>query len=59
LEELRANKENDKIKIIILSNLSGEKEIEKSKTLGADDYIIKAGINMSDIVNKIKVYLQE
>jgi DNA-binding response OmpR family regulator len=43
-----------KIPVIMLSNLGQMNEINKAISMGAKDYIIKANINLEDIVNKTK-----
>ena len=44
--------------VILLTNLNSEDLIERSYSLGADDYLIKAEVSLTDLVNKIKQYLE-
>lgn len=45
------------IKIIMFSNLSSQQDIQKSKALGAIDYLIKANTTPKELINKIEQYL--
>lgn len=54
LETLKKKGEFKDTKIIIMSNLGQEIDIEHGKELGADDYIIKASCSISDIAQKVK-----
>lgn len=58
IEEVKKIEEIKKIPIIILSNLGQESDIEKSKTLGAVDYLVKADFKMKEIIEKVKKYLK-
>lgn len=40
--------------IIIVSNLGQQKDIEKAKALGANDYLVKAEVPIEEIVQKIE-----
>ena len=40
--------------IIVVSNLGAEADIEKAKSLGANDYLIKAEVAVEEIVAKIE-----
>lgn len=40
--------------IIIVSNLGQQKDIEKAKSLGANDYLVKAEVAVEEIVAKIE-----
>lgn len=43
--------------VIIFSNLSEEKDIEKAKSLGAQDFMIKSNFNLDELTVKIKEVL--
>ena len=56
-EILKKRKEDPrfiKTPIIVLSNLTGEDDIEKALSLGAKDYFIKTKFEPKEIVNKVK-----
>lgn len=56
LEEIKKEESLKDIPVVVLSNLGQESDIEKSKELGAFDYLIKADFKMKEIVEKIKKY---
>ena len=45
------------IPILIYSNLAQEDEITRAKQLGATEFVIKANVSPTEMVNKIKQYL--
>lgn len=45
------------IPVIVLSNLGQEEDIERAKSLGAEDYLVKANFSIDDVVKKIKEWL--
>ncbi|MBN1331423.1 response regulator [Candidatus Dojkabacteria bacterium] len=46
-------KENNKTKVIVLTNLSQPSDVEKAKKLGASDYIVKSDIDLSKVVEMV------
>ena len=46
-------------KIILLTNLGQQQDVERGMQLGADDYLIKAHFTPSEVVAKIKGLLQK
>ena len=52
-------KEKSNVPVIILSNLSESQDIEKGKTLGVIDYIVKSDLTLEDIKRKIKNILNK
>lgn len=44
-------------KIILLTNLGQQQDVERGMRLGADDYLVKAHFTPSEIVEKIKTVL--
>ena len=59
LERMRANPENKKTPVIVLSNLGQEEDIKRAESLGADDYLVKANFSIQDIVAKIHATLDK
>ena len=57
LSELKKDKKLKNIKVIIMSNLGQEEDINKAKTLGASEYLIKSNYSLQEMVDKIKGYL--
>lgn len=58
LETISKNPELTKIPVIVLSNLGQKEKIDKAKSLGAKDYIIKAHFTPGEVVEKIKKQLE-
>ena len=59
LEELKQDEELKTVPVIILSNLGQESDIEKAKSLGAVDYLVKSDVQMGEVVAKLKTYLKQ
>lgn len=60
LDVLKKIKENEKTKdipVIIFSNLSEEKDIQKAKELGAVDFMIKSNFSLSELSDHINKLL--
>ena len=57
LEKLRAEDKFKTTPVIVFSNLGQKEDIEKAKTLGASDFLIKANFTLDDVADKIKEYL--
>ncbi|HXK36299.1 MAG TPA: response regulator [Candidatus Paceibacterota bacterium] len=51
------NKQGKHPKVIVLTNLGQEEDIAKIKSMGVDDYFVKANISLTDLVERIKVDL--
>lgn len=59
LKELKASDKWKHIPVIITSNLGQTEDMEKTKKLGAIDYIIKSDTPIQVIIDKIKTHLSE
>jgi len=59
LKKIKENPALQKIKIIILSNLSQSSEVEKARALGADKYLIKAHYTPSEVVGEVKKLMEK
>jgi len=59
LEAVRKNEKLKSIPVIILSNLGQKEEVERAKSLGAKDFLIKAKHTPGEIVTRIKEILNE
>ena len=60
LSILDAIKKNDRWKdvpVIILSNLGQPQDIGKALSLGAVDFMVKANVNLGEIVDRVKKFL--
>lgn len=59
---LRGIKKDDKlasIPIILLTNLSQRKDIDRGLAMGADDYLVKAHFMPSEVVEKVEILLKK
>lgn len=56
LEKIRANDRWKQVAVMIVSNLGEPQDVEKGKDLGAVDYMVKASVNLEDIVRSVKHY---
>ena len=57
LDILRNTPETTNIRIIMLTALSQDKDIERAKNLGVDDYMVKSQVVIADVVDRIKYHL--
>lgn len=57
LKTIKTDKETKDIKVIILSNLGQEEEIEKGLKLGAEKYLVKSQYKPSDVAEEVKKLL--
>lgn len=57
LEELKKDPALKRIPVIILSNLGQDSDVEKGKSLGAVDYLIKSDFSMKEVIEKVKKHL--
>jgi DNA-binding response OmpR family regulator len=58
LKKIRETKTLENIPIIVFSNLSEEKAVQKSKELGATDFMVKSNFTLDELVNRIKIVLK-
>lgn len=54
LDILRNTPATRNVKIIMLTALSQPKDAERAKDLGADDFLIKSQVVISDVVERVK-----
>lgn len=57
LEQARKDSLNMETPIIIFSNLGQNEDIKRAKKLGADEFLIKANINIDEVIIKMKELL--
>ncbi|MDX9893382.1 MAG: response regulator [Patescibacteria group bacterium] len=58
LTQLRQDDATKNIVILMLSNLGQQTDIEKGKQLGAQDYVVKASMTPTQVVEKVKSYIK-
>ena len=59
LAEMRHNETTKNIPVIILSNLGQESDIKEGLDLGAQDYLVKTSVRLSDVIKKINAVLNK
>lgn len=57
LEEVKADPSLASIPIVVFSNLNQEEDRERTKKLGAVDFLVKSDIAISDVIEKISGYI--
>jgi DNA-binding response OmpR family regulator len=57
LEEMQKDGKLKDIRVVVLSNLSHDEDVARTKALGALDYIVKANISLEDMVKKVREYI--
>lgn len=53
LEDLKSKEETRKIPVLILSNLGHESDVREALALGAEDYLVKTDVRLSEVIDKI------
>jgi two-component system alkaline phosphatase synthesis response regulator PhoP len=56
LEKMRADEKLKKVPVVILSNLSQEQDIQRSKELGVNHFLVKSNHTPSQVVEIVKSY---
>lgn len=59
LKKIKADKEKQKIPVIVLSNLGEKEDMQNALNLGAVDYLIKAHFTPSEVLEKIVNVLEK
>lgn len=57
LDILRNTPETANLKIIMLTALSQETDVERAKALGVDDYLVKSQVVIADVIDRIRHHL--
>ncbi|MEK7059268.1 MAG: response regulator [Patescibacteria group bacterium] len=57
LDILRNTPETANVKVIMLTALSQDSDQDRAKTLGADDYLVKSQVVISDVIDRIRFHL--
>jgi DNA-binding response OmpR family regulator len=59
LEEIQKDQILNSIPVIVLSNLGQDEEIKRAIKLGAADYFVKSQHPISEVVEKVKIFLEK
>lgn len=57
LDILRQTPQTANVRVVMLTALSQAKDKERAEQLGADDYLVKSQVVISDVVSRIKHHL--
>ena len=57
LDILRNTPETSNVKVVMLTALSQEKDYERAKELGVDDYLVKSKVVIADVVDTVRKHL--
>lgn len=57
LDILRATPETKDTKVIMMTALSQTSDVDKGKSLGADEYLVKSEVTLTDVIEKAKEVL--
>lgn len=58
LEEIRNDKDLEKLPVLVLSNLSQTPDTDATKELGVLEHLVKSDTTLSDIVERVKHHLK-
>ena len=59
LAKIRANERMKTTPVLVYSNLAQEDEIARARQMGATEFIVKANLSPTEMVTKIKQYLNK
>lgn len=59
LDILRNTPETSSLKIMMLTALGQESDMERAKALGADEYLVKSQVVIADVVDRIRELLEK
>lgn len=59
LETIKKDSSTKDVPVIIISNLGQKEDIDKGLAMGADDYLVKAGVTLDEILLKVNNLLQK
>lgn len=54
LERLKSDESTKNIKVIVASNLGQSEDVERAKKLGAEGYVVKSNMSISDILKLVE-----
>lgn len=57
LDILRNTPETARLKVIMLTALGQESDLERAQALGVDDYLVKSQVVISDVIERIRKHL--
>lgn len=58
LTKIRENPDTKKVPVMVVSNVDQEDYIKRARTIGIDDYLLKAVIDLNELVSRLRVLLE-
>lgn len=58
MEKLKMDPQLQQAPVIVISNLGQESDVQKSQSLGAIEYFVKAKVSIDDLIGKIKRFFE-
>lgn len=59
LRRMKKNATIQNIPVIVLTNLGDKENLEKSKKLGADDYLVKTDYTLDEVIKKLEKLIKK
>lgn len=59
LKELKTNEDTKEIPVVVVSNLGNEGDVKSCKSLGAEEYFIKANVEVDQIIKSVEKVLKD
>lgn len=59
LRQIRQDPYGASVRVIVLSNLSDDGNIDEAKKLGVKEYLVKANFDLSEILERVKTVLAQ
>lgn len=57
LREFKQDPSLKDVRVIVISNLGQDEDITRTKSMGAQDYLVKANMSIQEMMDKVKSYL--
>lgn len=57
LRKIRNNKDLQNLPVIVFSNLSEEKDVERAKTLGISEFMVKSNFTLDELTEKVRALI--
>lgn len=58
LKRIKSNPVTKDLRVVVMSNLGQDSDIQKAKDLGAEEYFVKANISIQELVERIRQYVK-
>jgi DNA-binding response OmpR family regulator len=58
LQHIKADPKTADVRVVILSNVVEDEDVEKGKKLGAEEYIVKVSLTLDEVVNLVQSIIE-